>query len=400
MKILVLGGGPSQLPFIEFCLRQGHTVDVLDINPRVCEDRIRHHNLSVIELDISNEAAVLEYARLFLPNAVISPSNDAGLVSATQVAENLKIPGPGYFATKNSRDKFRFRTILQAAGINSPWFFHVKQDESLETIDQAIQNYPCVVKPVVGSGSKGVRLITSRLDLFTYFQNVRSNPNQDRFQIEEFIEGVEFSLEGIVKNGKLYVLAIFQKLRSDYPNLVDVQVIFPPKISLKEELEAAHLANRVVKALQVKDAPIHLEFINSPTRGLVPVECAVRSAGFNLFNKMVPWCTGIDALNAQLNLILDNDLGNISPIKQRAAMLAFPQPKRSGMIKRFNYLSPSVDELGDSSFVEIQIDKAIGENIVPASNGAERIGYIFVFAQTWEEVESIFNKIDFSIELE
>jgi biotin carboxylase len=182
--------------------------------------------------------------------------------------------------------------------------------------------------------------------------------------------------------------------------LVDVQVCFPPRISQKVEKEASILAQRIVMALKVENAPIHLEFILSPSRGLVPVECAVRGAGFNLFNFMVPWCTGVDVMGAQLNLILGNPLRDIAPKRKYAAILEFPQPKTGGKIQKISYRNPSEDSLLFKSYVEIQMNKVIGETVVPATNGSERIGHIFIFSETWSEVESIYSKIDFSIEVE
>jgi biotin carboxylase len=151
-----------------------------------------------------------------------------------------------------------------------------------------------------------------------------------------------------------------------------------------------------VQTLQVQNAPIHLEFIQSPKLGFVAVECAVRAAGFNLFNRMVPWCTGINTLELQLDLILGKQLSKFTPTRQYSGILDFPQPTRSGILKAISYQKTE----DSNSFTEIEIYKRIGDEVAPASNGAERIGHIFIFAKTNIQAEKIFKSLNFSIELE
>lgn len=399
-KLLILGAGSSQLPFIEYCLINNHSVQVLDGSREALLGLLPHPNLKSAHIDIRNEPEVLKFAGEILPDAVIAPSNDAGLLSATKVAEEFQMPGPGIFASTHSRNKFKFRKLLQCEALYSPWFLQVRLEEDVFEIAKKIPNFPCVIKPVQGSGSKGVRYLSNQTNLSSYFQDTAGKLNVGQFQIEEFVEGVEYSLEGIVQNGLLVALAIFEKVRSPLPNLVDIQVNYPPSLDEKLINDAVNLGVRVVEALQVINAPIHLEFIHSPTHGLVPVECAVRAAGFNLFNTMVPWCTGVDVMKAQLDLILGEDLGDLNPTRDYAGILNFPQPSISGIIKKIHYFNPMKIHRFPNSFVEIKINKLIGEWVTPSSDGTERLGHIFVLSPTWKEAQRILAEINFLIDVE
>ena len=99
--ILVLGGGSSQLPFIEFCLKAGHVTHVLDGDSNSPASGITANRLIFKKVDISDIQLVFGYAKNINPDAVIAPSNDAGLFAATFVTHELDLPGPGEFATKN-----------------------------------------------------------------------------------------------------------------------------------------------------------------------------------------------------------------------------------------------------------------------------------------------------------
>ena len=367
----------------------------MDGSRAVISNVIEHPNLVFETIDITDSNQVLAYAKKVIPEAVIAPSNDAGIIAATIVAEFFKIPGPGNFATENSRDKFKFRRLLHANGLTTPWFLKVNPLEDFDSIGK-IPSFPCVIKPVQGSGSKGVRYLASASDFNLYLsESLARSPIYD-LQIEEFIEGVEFSIEGLVQNSHLKILAVCEKQRSLLPNLVDTRVSIPSNISAEQYKLALNITQKIVDVLQVKNAPIHLEFIQSPTRGFVAVECAVRAGGFNLFNRMVPWCTGIDAMDAQLNLILGKPLGNIQPIREFAAILEFPQPSVRGRLKAINYNHAPHED----SQVEIELYKEIGDIVGPPSNGAERIGHIFIFSKTKAQAEKALISLNLSIELE
>ena len=392
---MILGAGKAQAAFIQFCVADGHDVYLADGDKNALSHLLLQKNVNTKLIDITNADEVLSYAKQISPDAVIAPSNDAGLIAATAVADYFGIPGPGIFATQNSRNKYEFRKLLKATGLTSPWFLHAKKS-NIEYLSAEIPSYPCVIKPVQGSGSKGVRYLGSAPELKSYLHDSLNNSSISEYQVEEFIEGVEYSVEGMVQNGNLMILAICEKMRSPLPNLVDTRVSYPPRLQPREIEVAKDMTNKIITALKVENAPIHLEFIQSPTKGFVVVECAVRAAGFNLFNRMVPWCTGIDTLEAQLNLILGIPLRNIEPIREYAGILEFPQPQSKGILKSINYQKPTDSEV----LTEIETYKKIGEIVAPASNGAERVGHIFIFSKSSDKAEEILESLKFSIELE
>jgi biotin carboxylase len=394
-KILILGAGKAQAAFIQHALSKGHDIYLVDGNSSVFSNGITHLNLHTKTIDITNSDEVLAYATTIIPDAVIAPSNDAGLISATIVASHFRIPGPGLFAAQNSRNKFKFRKLLQSKGLTSPWFL-MTDLSSIHHLGDEIPGYPCVIKPVQGSGSKGVRFLSSASDLNKYVEEAVNDPTASEYQVEEFIEGVEFSVEGIVQNGELQILAICEKKRSELPFLVDTRVTFPPRLAVGDLELAQNATQKIVNMLRVENAPVHLEFIQSPSRGFVAVECAVRAAGFNLFSRMVPWCTGIDTLEAQLNLVLGSPMGNIEPIRQYAGILEFPQPSHEGHLRAINYTKWN----GIDSSVEIEIYKELGEMVAPSRNGAERVGHIFIFSKTQAQAVEILNSLHFSIDIE
>jgi len=138
---------------------------------------------------------------------------------AALAAEALGIPHHPPAAVAACRDKFLARHAFQAAGLPVPEFFRtpISANPTAEPV-----KFPCVLKPLGLSGSRGVIRANNAEEFSAAFARIRVllegtdiaalREEQNRYiQVERFIEGREFALEGLVTRGELCVLAIFDK---------------------------------------------------------------------------------------------------------------------------------------------------------------------------------------------
>src|SRR5262249_47808873 len=97
--------------------------------------------------------------------------------------------------------------------------------------------------------------------------------------VEEFIPGIEVALEGLLVDGDLKVLAIFDKPDPlEGPFFEETIYTTPSRLSVVLQQEIAHTATRAVHALGLTHGPIHAEFrLND--RGVWPIEVAPRPIG-------------------------------------------------------------------------------------------------------------------------
>jgi len=398
IKVLILGGGVSQLDFIRFCILQNYEVHVLDgssaIVSRGIESPLLFHHL----VDIKDAKLTLAMAKSIEPDCVIAPSNDAGIISAAKIAQHLGLPGPGVHAAELSRNKFRLRELTSKAGILSPWFRKIDLNQELSSQFDKASSYPCVVKPVAGSGSKGVLYVSDKNDLFTSLQKSGKDSEENQILVEEFVEGVEYSLEGIVQNGQLQVLGICKKTRSDLPYLLDTEVAFPSSLSESQIDASVELATKVSAILQVENAPIHMEFILNPEGKLYLVECAVRAAGFDLFSKLVSWCIGINTSSLQLDLILGTPIRAISRLNQKSGILKFPQIQSQGIISSISF-DRRVLKQNTEVYLDAVLLKKVGDFVRPAQSGSDRIGYFLIFGRDDQQVIQLSEQLNFKVEL-
>ncbi len=146
---------------------------------------------------------------------------DRPTVLAARVARELRLPWHGIHGVRVSRSKLMTRGRLIAADLPVPWFFATPLDTSVVDIAGRLR-FPCVVKPLGLSGSRGVMRANSVEELEAALVRLREllmrpeiralrEPMHDEVLVEGFIEGREYALEGVLEEGALRVLAIFDK---------------------------------------------------------------------------------------------------------------------------------------------------------------------------------------------
>ncbi len=160
-----------------------------------------------------------EFVRHYPIDAVIGV-DDLTAVAAAAIAEKLALPHNSVASVAAARNKFRMRELLSAQGVPVPRYqvFPVDGD----AVDCAKQvTYPCVVKPLILSASCGVIRADDEREYAAAFRRVvallttlglAAGDEQARWILaEDFVAGPEVALEGLLTNGVLQPLAIFDK---------------------------------------------------------------------------------------------------------------------------------------------------------------------------------------------
>src|SRR5262245_61193273 len=144
---------------------------------------------------------------------------DRPTIIAARAGQALGLPGHPPAAAAAARHKLRTREALREAGLPVPWF---DRYDVAEPPAPSPRSFPCVVKPVALSGSRGVmraddqpsfNAAVARLRALLSSADVRGERDDahDTILVEGFIPGHEYAVEGILHEGRLHVLAIFDK---------------------------------------------------------------------------------------------------------------------------------------------------------------------------------------------
>jgi len=214
---------------------------------------------------------------------------DRPTVIAARVAERLGLPGHPPSAAAIARDKQKTRERLRDAGLAVPWFVPSRIDADARILASQV-SFPCVIKPVSLSGSRGVMradnpgqfaVAFNRLAALLRLPDVRAERNEasDRVLVEGFIPGAEFALEGLLDRGILQVLAIFDKPDPlDGPFFEETLYVTPPAIDAEVEQRIVDAVTRAASAIGLTHGPIHAECrVNE--QGVFVLEVAARPIG-------------------------------------------------------------------------------------------------------------------------
>jgi biotin carboxylase len=213
--------------------------------------------------------AIVAAARIRAIDGVLAVG-DRPTVIAARVAQALGLPGNPPDAAAIARHKLRTRECFREAGLPVPWFHCVSIDRQPATSNQQ-PAYPCVVKPMALSGSRGVMRADDPASLHAAFDRLHALMNSPEIRaerdaahesvlIEGFIPGREFAVEGLLHHGVLHVFTIFDKPDPlDGPFFEETIYITPSSVSDDMQRAIVDGVERAVRAIGLHHGPIHAE---------------------------------------------------------------------------------------------------------------------------------------------
>jgi len=349
-------------------------------------DRANPAGLIVLDFKNPQHAAAEAYAfaRTYPLAAVVGVDDDAAIVAAA-IAELLKLRGNPVHAAEAARDKYTQRQRLAAAGVPIPRFVRHSFAADPAEIARTIA-YPCVLKPLRLSASKGVMRANDARGFVAARDRLSAivcQPDGD-FLVEEFIPGYEVALEGLVVDRRLHVLALFDKPDPlDGPFFEETIYVTPSTAPAGLQSAIAQCAERAVRAIGITEGPVHAE-LRYNERGPWLIELAARPIGGR--------CSAVLRFGDQKisleELILRQALGMPIPSLQRerlaAGVMMIPIPG-AGTLQDVR----GIAEAKAVPLIEdVQITAHPGERLVPFPEGSRYPGFIFARGETPAVVET------------
>src|SRR6266446_3793922 len=301
------------------------------------------------------------------PVAVLGVDDLTALVAAL-AAEKLGLPHNPPEAVAAARNKALSREKLRAAGVPVPRFELVPTELAGAELEGLLERapYPCVVKPLVLSGSRGVIRADNRDQLRAALARVAA-----------LLRSPEVALEGLLVSGRLHVLALFDKPDPlDGPYFEETLYVTPSRHPAALQDAVAREVSRGSAALGLREGPVHAELRLSPAGPRI-LEVAARSIG-GLCGRALRFGVGMTLEE----LILRHALGvGTEPPpreKQAAGVLMLPIRKR-GVLEEVR----GVEEARRVPLIEdVAITAHLREELVPLPEGASYLGFAFARGAT------------------
>ena len=305
---------------------------------------------------------------------------DGPTVTAALTAEKLRLPWHSVSAAKASRDKHQMRVLFQQAGLPVP------RHERVSSPATSIE-FPCVLKPLHLSGSRGVIRANNAAELTAAFTRIGRilGTETPTLQIEQYIPGHEFALEGLMNHGTLQTLAIFDKPDPlEGPYFEETLYVTPSREASATQQAMIETTARAAQAMGLFHGPIHAEMRVNP-QGVYLLEIAARPIG-GLCAKVLRFHTPAGALSLEELLILQA-IGTApqtcTPANAAAGVMMVPVP-RAGI---FQSVSGVASARATPGIEDVIITAKAGERLVPLPEGASYTGFLFARGTTAAIVE-------------
>lgn len=320
------------------------------------------------------------------PDAVLAV-DDHGLELAALLRERLGLPGNPNSAVMLTRDKLVFRQLLRNDGFNCPAFRNLPHDVDLEQWADEV-NYPAVVKARRLSSSRGVVRVDDRQEFIAavkWVRQIQGRADRDSQElglvVEDFIPGQEYALEGLLNDGKLNVLALFDKPDPlDGPYFEETLYVTPSRLPRATQQEIAETVQRACEMAGLTSGPVHAEMRVNQS-GVWLLEIAARSIG-GLCGRVLRHALGMSLEEVVLRQLLGMEVP-AAHARGAAGVMMIPVPKRG--------IYQGVSGMGVARRVpgvtDIQIAVEPGMRILPVPEGASYLGFIFSQAATPVEAE-------------
>jgi ATP-grasp domain/L-amino acid ligase C-terminal domain 2/ATP-grasp N-terminal domain len=325
----------------------------------------------------------------------VAAVGDRPAILAAEAAAMLGAPFHPPQAARACNDKYLARQLYQAAGLRVPQFVRAQFTDDPRALAGRAP-YPCVLKPLGLSASRGVIRANNAAEFVAAFDRIRKI-GERYLQVESYIPGREFAIEGLVTAGEFHPIAIFDKPDPlEGPFFEETIYVTPSREPGDVQRALLETTARAVRALGLRHGPVHAELRHN-AEGAWMLEAHARPIG-GLCAKALqvwggppgpqpaPWpaCPpeGLPYEELILRHALGEDVSQFHLADGASGVMMIPIPK-DGVYR-------SVEGLEEASagVDEIIVTATPGQRLIPLPEGSSYLGFIFARGSSPQAVEA------------
>lgn len=290
------------------------------------------HEIEVVRW--SDEPAIVQRAvelHTGVPFSAVTTFDEQLVGLAARIRAELGLPGMAPEVAELFRNKMRMKAVLDDVQVRTPQARHASDRAAVAAL--LARHGKLVVKPVNGLGARDVVFIDNAAELDAWYAQGKNSAD---FEAEEFIDGVLYHVNAVVRDGvplltasAIYVPGMGNIDFSAGTPFVSAMVTEPV---LKARLE--QFSNQVIAALGMRDGVTHLECFVTPAGEIVFCEVGARPGGGGIVWMIEQHC-GINYNHAlmmleaghgdQLRIPAQRQQGLVGLMGLRSAQSAFIQ---------------------------------------------------------------------------
>lgn len=332
--LMIVGAGIEQVPAYIIAKKRGLYVVGTDINPNAPAAEYADELICVStkDADATMEAAANFNASRKI-DGVITIANDVPYTVA-RVSEGLGLNSISIKSAKCASNKLIMKQTFLKNNVSCPWFSEIKSLKELEqnTKDRHKQSY--VLKPIDGSGARGVILIDDQIDLKWAFNESLNWSNSKTLILEKFINGTQLSTESFIYRKKCFTPAISERNYSKFndfkPYIIEDGGTIPALVSKEMHKNLCELIYEGAKAMGIHEGIIKGDLVIDENGKPFIIELAARLSGGWFATHQIPIATGVNLVDIVISHALNEhiDEKKLIPTHEKATAIRywFPEP--------------------------------------------------------------------------
>ena len=338
------------------------------------------------------------------PLDAIVAAEDAFCILASAAAETIGLVHHSLEGVSAVRNKRTMREKLAGEEGRAIWFDAFDLSEDVKSIVGKVP-FPCVVKPVSLSGSRGVMRCNNQEEFVAAWDRLgkllmgdpgnKSDVFSGEILVEDYLDGKEIAVEGIMVQGSLHLIGIMDKPDwMDGPFFEETILITPSRLPTKVLRDLVSRTEQIATILGLMDGPIHAKF-RIKKEEISLLEIAPRSIG--------GYCSRIFKFYPESTLeelILRHSLGmkinHFEKENKSEGVFMLPVPK-AGILKNVGRIE---EALKIDGIEDIEMTIPVGRKVVPLPEGNQYLGFIFAKGKDPSSVESSLREAFSILELE
>ena len=392
-KILIIGAGFLQTFVIRKAKEMGYYVFCVDGNPLA--DGFKFADEYQV-IDITDKEKCLQYAQRNDIDGVMTAATDYGVITASYIANALNLRGVSMETAALIKNKYRVRKLFYETNVDDTKQAHeIETKEDLEKIKDLIE-YPVMVKPCDGSGSRGASKVENSENLFDAVNQAIKCSITKKALIEGFVVGQEYGVESLVCNGNVHVMGVMKKKMTKPPFYAELGHQIPAELDRDFEEKVKNTVKRAIQVLGITFGAVNMDLLITSTGKIHIVDVGARMGGNLIGSHIVSTGTGIDYLGNLIKATVGDTVcfkktTEPTPIVTRLLALT------PGKIVKL----PDFEQIQKKHHIIIEHHLSIGQTINEYHTNLDGCGYIIASANeiglATSRAESALKEIDEAI---
>lgn len=391
-KVMVIAGGAWQAPMIERIKQLGHYVLCTNLYGDTPGMQLADEK---IVADVLDRDKNLEIAKTFKPDIVVTDQSDIAVPTVAYVSERLGLPGIGERCAKLFTNKYLMRKFEKEQKFVCPSFklcFDYKDAELfVESHSRAI------IKPLNSQSSRGVFSVEKGMDFRKEFEMAQDfTIGSEGALVEEYLDGTEFTVDGIKIGENYQVLAISEKKHYEHNENIAKELYFSHTNDEYDYEELKRINKELVMATGLPFGLTHAEYKYCGGKFIL-IEIAARGGGTKISSDIVPVMSGIDSNLLLIRYMLGEEVSlGIIPDSRRCAVLKFIDIPE-GVVSKIK----GAEEVRKMpNVLDLQLEIEIGSTVEEPDDDRSRKGHYIAYGETPEELEQVREEIENTLRIE